>query len=160
MSNWKSFRIFSLILTGIGFNLAATNSALAVQPLQIFTALANTPSKSVVQGLVTFNPNTTTVEYCLASPFGAESQCATSNLASALGSLSGIVLQSRLDNGSSGTIPLPGGQTGQQTPVLHPALYVARIMASDQSFQGYIVVALSVTTDSSGLLKPVISSPF
>jgi hypothetical protein len=162
MSNWRSFRIFYAILSGIGFSFIAANGAFAAgQQLQVFTASANTPNgQAVVQGLVTFNPNTTTIEYCLATPFGAEKQCAISNIGSAIGSTTGMTLIGRVDAGSSGSIPTSGGQSGQLTPIVHPAFYVASVKTIDQSFQGYVVVALSVTTDSSGLLQPVISGAF
>jgi len=162
MSNWRSFHIFSAILSGIGFSFIAANGALAAaQQLQVFTVTANAPNtQAVVQGLLTFDPNTTTVQYCLATPFGAESQCASSNLSSAIGSTVGKTLIGRVDNGSSGSVPTSGGQSGQLIPILHPAFYVTTVKTIDQSFQGFIVVALSITTDSSGLLQPVISGAF
>lgn len=161
----RTMRRLTYVSAALAGILGAGSAMALPAPLQVQTVSANTPSGGVIQGLVTFNPNTKSLAYCLAAPFGAERQCTVKDLSGVLtsgdtGPAGGRLYQLRIDEGGSGNVPFPSGQSGQVTPILHPAVYITRIATVDQSFDGYFVMALSVQTDGFGLLAPVISNPF
>jgi hypothetical protein len=149
----------TVALVGAG---AATTAPAA---LQVNTLTANAPNQqgSVIQGQAIFDPNTLTLMYCLTSPFGAESQCASSNLSTILtsgdsGPAGGRTYIVRVDAGDTGSVP---SGTGGLTPTLHPVVYVTRVAvtSTDQAFDGYFAFELTIGTDSNGLFMPIIGGP-
>ncbi len=149
---------------------AASSSALAqttpTYPLQVNVVTANAPNAthSVIEGQVVYNPNTQTLLYCLAAPYPfVDSTCASANIgptvtANDSGPAGGRTYISRLEQGNLGSQSI--GQ-GKIVPMLEPWVFITRTATVDQSFDGYFVFPLSITSDpNTGLLTPNIGNPF
>jgi hypothetical protein len=149
------------ILAGASLSLISTHAANAALPLQIFTVTANAPNSSqVLQGEAIFDPNTLNLTFCLAAPFNVQQQCVSSDLSSIISTSANREYVGRADNGNGGNVPASGGQSGQTVPILHPAIHITRIVPSTQAFDGYFVILLSVSANSSGQWLPAIGPAF